>query len=98
GGFGDVIERKVAVRGGDIEAVQREVLVEMRQPEEALEGGGAHLADVAEAHVIFDQPDDLGGLVVGEPEAREDLLGDADADLDVSVEADAVAGDVWVRR
>src|SRR6185437_119611 len=97
-GFGDVIQREVAVRGGDVEAVQREVLLEVRQAEEAFERGGAHLADIAEAHVVLDQRDDLGGVFVGEAEARENLLGDSHADFDVAVEADAIAGDCGIGR
>ena len=38
------------------------------------------------------------GVVVGEAQARDDVFGDADADLNVAVEADAVAGDRRVRR
>ena len=67
-----------------------------RQAEEALQRGLLHLQDVAEAHVVLDQRDDLRGVVVGEAQARENFLGDADADLDVAVEADAVAGNLRV--
>ena len=61
--------------GEGVEAVQGEVLVEAGQAEEALEGGLLHLEDVAEAHVVGDEGEDLGGVVVGEAQAGEDGLG-----------------------
>ena len=82
--------------GEDVHAVEGEVLVELREAEEALECGLAHVEDVAEAHVIFDESDDLGCFFVGEAQAAEDGFGDADADFDVAVEADAVVGIVGV--
>ena len=60
--------------GGAVEPVQGEVLVEAGQAEEALQRGFAHLQDVAEAHVVLYQRDDLGGVFVGEAEAGEDRL------------------------
>ena len=97
-GAGEVVERQVAVGGGGVDAMQFQVLVEARQAKEALQRGLLHLQDVAEAHVVLDQREDLRGVVVGEAQAREDILGDADADLDVAVEADAVAGNRRIRR
>ena len=85
------------MRGGAVQAVEGEVLVEAGQAQEALQGRLAHLHDVAEAHVVFDEREDLRGLFVGEAQAREDGFGDADADLDVAVEADAVVRVVWGR-
>ena len=89
-GEGEVVEAEVAVGGGDVEPVEGEVLVEAGEAEEAAEGGLLHVEDVAEAHVVLDEGEDLGGVVVGEAEAGEDALGDGDADVDVAVEADAV--------
>ncbi len=90
---GEVVEGEVAVGGGAVEVVEGEVLVEAWEAEEALEGGLAHVHDVGEAHVVFDEGEDLRSVFVGEAEAGEDGFGDADADLDVAVESDAV---VWV--
>ena len=89
-GAGEVVAGEVAMGGEGVEAVQGEVLVEARQAEEALEGGLLHLEDVAEAHVVGDEGEDLGGVVAGEAQAGEDGLGDAHAGLDVAVETDAV--------
>lgn len=96
--FGEVVEAEVTVAGGAVEPVEGEVLVEAGQAEEALEGGLLHLEDVSEAHVIVDEGDDLGGVVVGEAKAIQHNLGDADADLDVAVEADAVVFFMGIRR
>jgi hypothetical protein len=85
--FREFIEREITVAGQDVHSVQGEVLREVVKTEESLEGGGLHLLDVAEAHVVLDEGDDLGGFVVGETEAVKDRLGNADADLDVSIEA-----------
>lgn len=72
--------------------MQREVLVELRQTEEALERGAAHVADVAESHVVLDQGEDLRGLFVREAQPVEDGSGDLFSSFNVAVEADAVAG------
>ena len=97
-GAGEVVEAEVAVGGGCVEVVEGEMLVEAREAEEALEGGLLHVEDVAEAHVVFDEGDDLGGVFVGEAETGEDDFGDADSGFYVAVEADAVVGDFWVGR
>jgi len=76
--------------GERVDAVEFEVFVEMREAEEALERRLLHLFDVAEAHVIFDEGEDLCAVLVGEAQAAEDFVGDANANLDVAVEADAV--------
>ena len=96
-GAGEVVEAKVAVGGAGVEVVEGEVLVEAGEAEEAFEGGLLHVEDVAEAHVVFDEGEDLGGVFVGEAEAGEDDLGDADSGFYVVVEADSVVGDggVW---
>lgn len=86
----EIVERQVAVAGGDVEAMEGEVLVEFGQAEEAFEGGLLHLSHVAEAHVVFDEGEDPGAVLIGEAQAAEDVVGDADADFDVAVEADAV--------
>jgi hypothetical protein len=88
--FGELPERKIAMAGERVDAVEFEVFVEMREAEEALERGLLHLLDVAEAHVIFDEGENLGAVLVGKAQAAQDFVGDADADLDVAVEADAV--------
>ena len=56
----------------------------------------AHVEDVAEAHVIFDESNDLGCFFVGEAQAGEDGFGDADTYFDVAVETDAIVGIVGV--
>lgn len=89
---GEVVEGEVAVAGEAVEAVEGEVLVELGQAEEALEGGLAHLLYGGEAHVIVDEGEDLVGFVVGEAEAAADFGGDFDADFNVAVEADAIGG------
>ena len=89
---GEVVEAEVAVAGEAVDAVQGEVLVELGQAEEALEGGFAHIFYGGEAHVVVDEGEDLIGFVIGEAEAAADFGGDFDADFDVAVEADAVGG------
>ena len=89
---GEAVVVEVAAGGETIHAVEGEVLFEAVEAEEALEGGGFHARGVGEAHVVFDEGEDLGGFFVRESEATGDFGGDSDADLDVAVEADAVAG------
>ena len=64
--------------------LQCEVLVEPRKTKEALEGGLLHLLDVAEAHVVFDERENLVAIFVGEAKAAQDCMGDLHADLDVA--------------
>ena len=66
------------------------MLVEVREAKEALEGGFAHVECVGEAHVVFDESDDLLRLFVGKVEASKDDFCDSDTDFDVAIEADAV--------
>ncbi len=73
-----------------IEAVKFKVLIEKGQADEPLECGWAHLSDVFELHMVCHEGFDLGGLVVGKTEAAADVLGHADANFDVVVEADPV--------
>ena len=85
------------MRGEAVDAVERQVFVEVGKTQEAFEGGLSHVQDVGEAHVVFDQREDLLGLFVREVEAAKDMFGDADAYLDVAVEADTVVRIAWVR-
>ena len=62
------------------------------QAEKSLEGGGPHVVGIGEAHVILDEGQDLGGLIVGEAETAADFRGHGDADFNVAVESDAVGG------
>lgn len=75
-----------------VEAVQFHVFLEVGQAGEALEGGFFHARDVLEAHMVVYQGDDLFDFFVGEAVAATNGLGHFDADLDVMIEADAVAG------
>ncbi len=86
----EVVEAEVAVAGAAVQPVESEVLIEPRQAEEALKGGLLHLQDVPKAHVVLDQGDDLGFVLVRKAEAIEDGFSDADAYFDVAVEADTV--------
>jgi hypothetical protein len=70
---GVVVVVEGAVGGCGVHVVECEVLGEVVEAEEALQGGRLHVVDVAEAHVVFDEGDDLGGVFVGEAEAGEDL-------------------------
>ena len=70
--------------------MQGEVLLELRQAEEPLQRGLFHLVHVAEAHVVLDERNDLRGLFEREAQPPQNLFGDANADLDVAVEANPV--------
>jgi hypothetical protein len=91
-GADSVVCVEFAVAGLAIEAVKFEVFVELGEADETFEGGLAHLGDVFEFHVIGDKGFDLIGVVVGETETAAEFVGHADADVDVVVKADAVAG------
>ena len=91
-GANGVVGVEFAVAGLAIEAVEFEVFVELREADEALKGGLTHLADVFKLHVVGDEGFDLVGVVIGEAEAAAEGIGHADADLDVAVKADAIAG------
>ena len=78
--------------GKAVETVKFEVFGEFRKADEALEGGGAHLGDVFEFHVIGDERFDLIGFVIGEAQTSAYVLDHGNADIHVAVEADAVAG------
>ena len=64
-----------------IEPVQFEMLLEMIEAHEALQGGKLHLADILEAQVIGDERDDLRGVVVREAQAAADVFCHFGADL-----------------
>ncbi len=81
-----------------IDAVQLQVLVELRQAHEALQRRLLHSLDIGKAHVIRDQRRDLLGIFVGEMQAPANLLRHAHPDLDVAVEANAVGRDAKGRR
>lgn len=87
-----VVGVEFAVAGLAIEAVKFKVFVELGEADEALQGGLAHLGDVFKLHVVGDEGFDLLGVVVGEAEAAAKVIGHTDADIDVVVKTDAVAG------
>ena len=76
--------------GKAVKAVQRQMFLKLGQADEALEGGVLHPAHVGKAHVISHQRQDLLALAIAEAQSGEHIVGDAHADLDVAVEADAV--------
>ena len=87
-GADGVVGVQFAVAGLAIETMKFEVFVELGKADETLEGGLAHLGDVFELHVIGDEGFDLVGVVVGKAEATAEIVGHADADFDMAVEAD----------
>ena len=91
-GADGVVGVEFAMAGLAIEAMEFEVFVKLRKADEALEGGLAHLGDVFELHVIGDESFNLVGVVVGKTETTAEVIGHADADVDVVVEADTVSG------
>jgi len=90
-GADGVVGVEFAVAGLAIESVEFEVFVELGEADEAFEGGLAHLGDIFELHVIGDEGFDLVGVVVGKAKTAAEVIGHADADIDVAVEANAVA-------
>ena len=91
-GANGVVGVEFAVAGSTIEAVKFEVLLELREADKTFESGLAHLGDVLELHVVGDKGLDQFGVFVGEAQASAKLIGHADADVDVVVEADTVSG------
>ena len=91
----EIVGGEIPVAGEAVEPVQFEVLLEMIEPHEALQGGEFHLSDVFKTQVIGDEGDDLRRVVVGEAQAAADLFCHFGADLDVAIETDAA---VWARR
>ena len=66
------------------------MLLELRQAEEPLQGGLFHLVRIGEAHVVLNEREDLRVSSLREAQAAENLFGDANANLDVAVEANPV--------
>lgn len=62
--FGGLPNAEFAVTGTAIQPVKLQVLIEPGKAKKAFEGGLLHLRDVAEAHVILDERDDLLGVFV----------------------------------
>ena len=57
------------------------MLTDLGQAEEALEGRGLHLQDVAEAHVVFDERENLRAVFVREAQPPQDRMRDARAQI-----------------
>ena len=70
--------------------MQRQVFRKILQAKESLEGRSLHPRRVGEAHVIFNERENLTRFIVGETKAPADLGTDGDADFHVSVKADTV--------
>ncbi len=91
-GADGVVGVEFAVAGLAIESVEFEVFVELGEADEAFKGGLAHLGDIFELHVIGDEGFDLVGVVVGKAKTAAEVIGHADANVDVAIKADAVPG------
>ena len=70
--------------------MQREVLVEPVEAEKALQRGCLHAAGIHKAHVVFNKCENLTRVFIRETEPPQNLRADGDADLDMTVKADAV--------
>ncbi len=57
--------------GQAVGTVQRKMLIKRRQAQKPLQRRLLHPRDMAEAHVIVDQRQNLLGVVVGETQARQ---------------------------
>ena len=88
--LGEFVVVQTAEAGERVHAVQSEVFLELRQAEEPLQRGLFHLVHVAEAHVVFNERNDLRGLFEREAHPPQDPFSDANADLDVAVEANPI--------
>lgn len=82
-----VVEEAVGAEA--VDAVEFEFVVDVRAGEEAFEGGGAHLLDADEVHVIGDGGSGGFDDVVGVFEAAKDGVGHFGAEFVVAIEADA---------
>lgn len=82
-----IVEQSVA--GGAVDSVELEFLVEGVAGQEAFEFGHAHLLNVLEGHVVFDEGDDVVADAVGKPKTLEDGGRHVGTDVLVGVEADA---------
>ena len=89
---------QIAVAGQAVGAVQREMLVEAGQAQEFLQRRFLHARDMAEAHVIVDQRENLRGVVIREAQAPADFFGNLDAHIHMIIEADAVGSHAKRRR
>ena len=76
--------------GQAVGAMQRQMLIELRQAQKSLQRRFLHARHVAEAHVILDQRQNLFGLVVRKAQAPANFFRDLHANLDVVIEADAI--------
>ena len=82
-----VVEEAVGAEA--VDAVEFEFVFDVGAGEEAFEGGGAHLLDADEVHVIGDGGGGGFDDVVGIFEAAEDGVGHFGAEFVVAIEADA---------
>ncbi len=82
-----VVEEAVGAEA--VDAVEFEFVVDEGAGEEAFEGGGAHLLDADEVHVIGDGGGGGFDDVVGVFEAAKDGVGHFGAEFVVAIEADA---------
>ncbi len=78
------------IAGHGVEAMQFQVLQKSGHAEEALHGALPHVRQVFELHVIGDQGLHLLDLVVGEPQAGENLVCQMDALFHMAIEANAI--------
>src|SRR5258707_386485 len=76
--------------GQAVEAMQRQVLIEILQAEKPLERRLLHLAHVGETHVVVDERQYLFSLVVGKSQTLTDLLSDANSRFHMPVETYAI--------
>jgi hypothetical protein len=88
----EVIGAQVSMARQAIEPVQFEVLIEMVEAHEPLQGGELHLAYVFEAQMIRNKGGNLGRVVIGEAQAAADVFRHARAHFHVLIESDAA---IW---
>ena len=67
------------------------MLVKLRQPQKPLQHRLAHLQNIAEAHVVLHQRNDLLGIFIGKTQPPQNLLRHPHSNLNMSVKADAIA-------
>ena len=79
--------------GETIHAMQLQMLVKSRQAQKPLERGLLHAMHIGETHVIVDQRENLFSLVVRESQTPQNFGSHLHANINVSVEADAIGGD-----
>src|SRR5882724_387958 len=83
-----------AMAGGAVQAMQLQVLLEVRLPEESLEGALAHPVDIFELEMIGHQSFHAVDLVAGKSQPPQNLDRHFRAHLDVAIEADPLDGHV----